>query len=147
MAPRWLAQYRAPELGEYDLGEVDSINGAFMLIRREALDSVGLLDEAYWLAGDDLDWCFRAKRQGWKIWYDGGVEIVHVKGGTTVHEKRRARYRGVRHNVGFHHAMGRFYRKFYAGKRPFLDTAVYLAIGVKLMLSVARSAVGRRRLT
>jgi N-acetylglucosaminyl-diphospho-decaprenol L-rhamnosyltransferase len=146
-APRWLAQYRAPELDEHDQGEVDSINGAFMLIRREALKTVGLLDEHYWLCADDLDWCFRAKRQGWKIWYDGSVEIVHVKGGTTVHEKKRARYRGLRHNVAFHRGMGRFYRKFYAGQRPLVDVAVYLGIGVKLMFSVARSAIGRQSLT
>src|SRR4051812_42955661 len=39
-APRWLAQYRAPELGEYEAGEVDAVNGAFMLARRDAVDEV-----------------------------------------------------------------------------------------------------------
>jgi hypothetical protein len=43
--------------------------------------------------------------------------------------------------------MGRFYRKFYAGERPLVDAAIYLAIGGKLLFSASRSAVARRRLT
>jgi hypothetical protein len=141
-APRWLAQYRAPELGEYEAGPVDAVNGAFMLVRREALDDVGLLDEGYWLYMDDLDWCYRFQQKGWKVWYDGAVSVMHVKGGTTM----RQRHRGLRHNVAFHRSMGRFYRKFYAGRNPPLDAAIYLAIAAKLTVSVARSAVARRSL-
>jgi GT2 family glycosyltransferase len=141
-APRWLAQYRAPELGEYDAGEVDAVNGAFMLVRREALDDVGLLDEGYWLYMDDLDWCFRFKQKGWKVWYDGAVTVMHVKGGTTVQK----RHRGLRHNVAFHRSMGRFYRKFYAGRRPLVDGLIYVAIVGKLAISVARSSLARRSL-
>ena len=61
-----LAQYRAPELGEHDVGDVDAVNGAFMLVRRSAMAEVGLIDEAYWLYMEDLDWCYRFKRSGWK---------------------------------------------------------------------------------
>jgi GT2 family glycosyltransferase len=142
-APRWLAQYRAPELGEYEAGEVDAVNGAFMLVRREALDDVGLFDEAYWIYMEDLDWCFRFKRKGWKVWYDGAVSIMHVKGGTTV----RKRHRGLRHNVAFHRSMGRFYRKFYAGRNPLFDGVIYGAIGGKLAIAIVRSTVARRSLT
>jgi N-acetylglucosaminyl-diphospho-decaprenol L-rhamnosyltransferase len=142
-APRWLAQYRAPELGEYEAGEVDAVNGAFMLVRREALEDVGLLDEDYWLYMDDLDWCFRFKRKGWRVWYDGRVTVMHVKGGTTVTK----RHRGLRHNVAFHRSMGRFYRKFYGGRRPLVDGVIYGAILGKLAIAVARSAVARRSLT
>ena len=115
-APSWLQQYRAPELGEHEEGPVDSLNGAFMLIRREALEDVGLLDEGYWLYIDDLDWCFRFHRKGWGVWYDGRVSILHVKGGTTVTENRRARHRAVPQTIAFHRSMGRFYRKFYSGR-------------------------------
>ena len=141
-APRWLAQYRAPELGEYEAGEVDAVNGAFMLVRREALDEVGPLDEGYWLYMDDLDWCFRFRQHGWKVWYDGAVTVMHVKGGTTV----RKRHRGLRHNVAFHRSMGRFYRKFYAGRRPLADGVIYAAILGKLAIAVARSTIARRSL-
>ena len=52
------------------LGEVDAINGAFMLCRAEAVREVGLLDEGYWLYMEDLDWCARFWRAGWKIFYE-----------------------------------------------------------------------------
>jgi GT2 family glycosyltransferase len=136
------ARYQAPELGEYELGEVDAVNGAYMLIRRAAIDEVGLLDEGYWLYMDDLDWCYRFKLAGWKVVYDGRVSSMHVKGGTT---KRKA-HRGLRHNVAFHRSMGRFYRKFYAGRNPPADVAIYLAIGAKLAISATRSAIARRSL-
>jgi GT2 family glycosyltransferase len=125
---------------------VDSLNGAFMLIRREALEQVGLLDEGYWLYMDDLDWCYRFHRAGWGVWYDGSVSVLHVKGGTTVHERRSGRHRGLRHNVAFHRSMGRFYRKFYSGRSPLFDAAIYLAIGVKLTVAIARSTAARRSL-
>ena len=137
------AQYKAPELGEYELGEVDAVNGAYMLIRKTAMDEVGLLDEGYWLYMDDLDWCYRFKRAGWRVVYDGRVSSMHVKGGTTV----KKRHRGLRHNVAFHRSMGRFYRKFYAGKNPLMDIVIYLAIGGKLAVSICRSAIARRSLT
>ena len=146
-APRALAQYRAPEKGEHDAGEVDAVNGAFMLVRREALDEVGLLDQRYWLYMEDLDWCYRFKQAGWGVFYDGRVSVLHVKGGTTVSERRSRRHRGLRHNVAFHRSMGRFYRKFYAGENAAQDVAVYLAIGAKFLIAWARSAIARRSLT
>jgi hypothetical protein len=114
-----------------------------MLCRRSAIEQVGLLDEAYWLYMEDLDWCFRFKQRGWKVWYDGSVTVIHVKGGTS----KVKRHRRLRHNVAFHRGMGRFYRKFHAGRRPLLDVAIYLALAAKLFVSVVRSAVARRRLT
>ena len=101
------------------------------------------MDEVYWLYMDDLDWCYRFKQKGWKVFYDGAVTVMHVKGGTTV----RNRHRALRQNVAFHRGMGRFYRKFYAGERPLVDAGIYLAIGGKLLFSASRSAVARRRLT
>ena len=135
-----LAQYRATEVPEHGQGEVDAVNGAFMLVRRSAIEQVGLLDEAYWLYMEDLDWCYRFHQAGWQVWYEGSSSFVHVKGGTS---KRRG-HRSLRTNVAFHRGMGRFYRKFYAGRRPLLDSAVYLAIGAKLAVSATRGALATR---
>ena len=143
-SPRALSQYRAPALGEHEAGEVDAVNGAFMLVRRPALDHVGLLDERYWLYMEDLDWCYRFKQAGWAVFYDGRVSAVHVKGGTHVHQVNGSRHRGLRQNTAFHRSMGRFYRKFYSGTHPLADAAIYLAIGVKLAIAVARSTLARR---
>jgi hypothetical protein len=56
----------------------------------------------------------------------------------------RKRHRGLRTNVAFHRAMGRYYRKFHGGSHPLLDMLVYLALGAKLGVSVVRSACARR---
>ena len=144
MAGARLGQYRAPEVGELDAGEVDAVNGAFMLVRRSAMDEVGLLDEGYGTWMEDLDWCYRFKRRGWKVFYDGRATVIHVKGGTTVAARKHGRYRSLRHNLAFHRSMGRFYRKFYSGERPLIDAAVYAAIGAKLMIAVTRSTIARR---
>jgi GT2 family glycosyltransferase len=136
-----LARYRAPELEECDAGEVDAVNGAFMLVRRSAMEEVGLLDEGYWLYMEDLDWCYRFHQAGWRVWYDGGATFVHVKGGTS------GQHRAARQNVAFHRGMGRFYRKFHGSERPLEAVAVYAGIGAKLAVSLTRSAFARRRLT
>jgi len=141
-APRWLAQYRAPELGEHDCGEVDAVNGAYMLVRREAVADVGLFDEAYWTYMEDLDWCYRFHQKGWKVWYEGAVSTMHVKGGTTI----RKRHRPLKHTVAFHRSMGRYYRKFHAGRWPLVDWAIYAAILGKLGVAVTRSTIARRSL-
>jgi N-acetylglucosaminyl-diphospho-decaprenol L-rhamnosyltransferase len=141
-APKWLAQYRAPTLGEFEAGEVDAVNGAFMLVRHEALQHVGLFDEAYWLYMEDLDWCFRFRQAGWKVWYDGAVTVMHVKGGTSM----RNRHRALRPTIAFHRSMGRFYRKFYAGHNGVVDWTIYAAILGKLAIAATRSAVARRSL-
>jgi len=135
-----LAGYRAPDVDEHGSGVVDAVNGAFMLVRRSAMEQVGLLDEGYWLYMEDLDWCYRFHEKGWKVWYDGAATFVHVKGGTS------GQHRAVRQNVAFHRGMGRFYRKFQGHGRPFEAAAVYTGIGVKLALSMTRSSIGRRRL-
>ncbi|HWQ23968.1 MAG TPA: glycosyltransferase family 2 protein, partial [Gaiellaceae bacterium] len=74
-APARLAQYRAPDV---ERGPVDAVNGAFMLIRRRALDEVGLFDEGYWLYMEDLDLCYRFAQAGWVTWYEPDVAVVHV---------------------------------------------------------------------
>jgi N-acetylglucosaminyl-diphospho-decaprenol L-rhamnosyltransferase len=131
-----LAAYRAPDV---EAGPVDAINGAFMLVRRAALDRVGLFDERYWMYMEDLDLSYRFARDGWITWYEPGVTVIHVKAGTTGSD------RGLRLNAAFHYGMYRFYRKHYAEHRAVLvNAAVYCGIGVKLALSVLRS--GARRL-
>lgn len=126
-----LSQYRATDLGEYEAGEVDAINGAYMLVRREALLEVGLLDEGYWLYMEDLDWCRRFWIAGWKVFYDPAGTVLHVKGGSS------GKRRGFRQEVAFHRGMGRFYRRFDApGKPTVINLAVYLGIGAKLAASL-----------
>lgn len=136
-----LGQYRATHLGDDEAGEVDAVNGAFMLCRREAIGAVGLLDEGYWLYMEDLDWCHRFWDAGWKVFYEPAGVALHVKGGSS--PGRRA----PRQEIAFHRGMGRFYRRFDAPRHNLLlNVAVYTGIGAKLSFSLARSgAVMLRR--
>ena len=130
-----LSQYRATELGDDEPGEVDAVNGAFMLCRREAVREVGLLDEGYWLYMEDLDWCHRFWDAGWKVFYEPAGVALHVKGASS------GRRRAPRQEIAFHRGMARFYRRFDApGNNPLLNTAVYLGIAAKLAISLAITA-------
>ncbi|OGJ41669.1 MAG: hypothetical protein A2378_02190 [Candidatus Pacebacteria bacterium RIFOXYB1_FULL_44_10] len=61
------------------LHEIDACTGAGMLIRSSAMQKVGLFDEDYFFYGEDLDWCYRFKKAGWKIVYDPRTELTHLK--------------------------------------------------------------------
>jgi N-acetylglucosaminyl-diphospho-decaprenol L-rhamnosyltransferase len=135
-----LSQYRATQLGDDEPGEVDAVNGAFMLCRAEAVREVGLLDEGYWLYMEDLDWCHRFWDAGWKVFYEPAGTALHVKGGSS--GARRA----PRQEVAFHRGMARFYRRFDAPEHnPLLNAAVYAGIGAKLATSLAITALGTGR--
>ena len=60
--------------------QIDSCVGAFMLMKREVIAGVGDLDEDYFWYGEDLDFCYRAKRYGWQVVYVPDVKILHYKG-------------------------------------------------------------------
>jgi GT2 family glycosyltransferase len=130
-----LAAYRAPHV---ESGPVDAVNGAFMLVRRRALEEVGGFDEGYWLYMEDLDLCYRFARAGWVTWYEPSATVIHVKGGSS------GRYRPPRANLAFHHGMLRFYRMHYARERSVVvNAAVYAGIGLKLASALVRSGFGR----
>jgi GT2 family glycosyltransferase len=139
-APDSLSRYRAPHLDENEPGAVDAVNGAFMLVRTEAVREVGLLDEGYWLYMEDLDWCRRFWSAGWRVFYEPAAIALHVKGGSSGDR------RGLRQEIAFHRGMGRFFRKFDAPTRPTpLNAAIYAGIGAKLALSLGITAAHRMR--
>lgn len=104
---RYNMTYLSPDIET----EVDSVVGAFMMIRREAIAQVGLLDETYWMYGEDLDWAFRIKQAGWKIRYNPAVTVLHVK--------RASSRQSQRAKLAFTEAMEKFYREHYRQTTPF----------------------------
>jgi GT2 family glycosyltransferase len=133
-----LGQYRATHLGDDEPGEVDAVNGAFMLCRAEAVRDVGLLDEGYWLYMEDLDWCHRFWDAGWKVFYEPAGVALHVKGGSSGARRR------PKQEIAFHRGMARFYRRFDAPEHNLLlNLAVYAGIVAKLVISLAITAVKR----
>lgn len=85
--------------------EVDSVVGAYMQVRKTAIERVGLLDEDFFMYGEDLDWAYRIKQTGYKIWYHSDVAVRHVK--------RASSSRSSRAQFEFWRAMLIFYRKHY----------------------------------
>jgi GT2 family glycosyltransferase len=102
------AHYTAGQLDRDEVGYVDAVTGAFMLVRRKAVEDVGGMDERFWLYGEDLDWCARFRASGWKILYWPRVEIVHVKGGSAGGPRSWAP------RVAFHRSMWLYYEKHLA---------------------------------
>lgn len=105
-----LAQYNLTYLPEDQETEVDSVVGAFMLVRREAIVQAGLLDEAFFMHGEDLDWAYRIKQAGWRVWYYPRVRVLHHKGAAS-RGNPRVRY-------AFYQAMHIFVRKHYRQQTP-----------------------------
>jgi hypothetical protein len=63
-----------------DVREVDVVTGCFMLVRREAIEQIGLLDERFFMYGEETDWCYRFKQAGWKAIFTPAAEIIHLGG-------------------------------------------------------------------
>jgi len=66
-----------------DVREVEVVTGCFMLVRREAIDQVGLMDESFFMYGEETDWCFRFRQAGWKSLFTPQAEIIHLGGAST----------------------------------------------------------------
>lgn len=107
---RRFGRYNLTYLDPDEMAEVDAVVGAFMMVRREAIAKVGLLDEGFFMYGEDLDWCYRIKAVGWKVYYNPEVTVLHIK--------RAASARNPRAQVEFWRAMEYFYRKHYAARTP-----------------------------
>ena len=130
---RRFGRYNLTFLDPDDVVEVDSVVGAFMVVRGSLLKSVGLLDEAFFMYGEDLDWALRIKQAGWKVYYNGQTEVYHYK-------RASSRQRNVRSLVAFYEAMLIFFRKHYAKRtawpiRWLIVTAIYLRAAVAIALS------------
>jgi GT2 family glycosyltransferase len=77
---RWLgrARYVGVDLGRVQ--SVEAVAGCFMLVRREVIERVGPLDEAFFMYGEEAEWCYRIRKAGWQIYYFPGATIVHLEG-------------------------------------------------------------------
>lgn len=81
--PRWrlVAAYNLTYLDEFGVYSVDCLSGAFMMVPRAVVETVGGLDEDFFMYGEDIEWCYRIRRAGFDVWYEGSVSTIHLKGG------------------------------------------------------------------
>ncbi|WP_212800587.1 glycosyltransferase family 2 protein [Pseudomonas sp. St316] len=116
---------------------VEAISGACMLVKREAIDNVGLWDENYFLHCEDLDWCMRFHQAGWRVLFVPDAQVMHVFGGCS---RQRPYF------VEWHKHLGilRFYRKFFRRKYPTaLWVSVVIGVWFRFSLMVLRHATTR----
>lgn len=124
---RFFSKYKMSYLNKDETAEVDAVSGACMMIRREVIKQIGLLDEDCFAYGEDIDYCLRAKQAGWKISYYPEAKIIHYKG------KGGSGVKPMRSIVEYHRAMHVYYRKHLAKKYFFLlNWAVYTGITLRL---------------
>jgi GT2 family glycosyltransferase len=95
LATRLLEEWVVPRPLAERGGRVDWVSGASMLVRREVLDAVGLMDEEYFLFYEEVDLCLRARRAGWATWHEPASRVVHLGGQSTgIDESRPQRKPG-----------------------------------------------------
>lgn len=99
-----------------------------MIVRKDLIRDIGYLDEKFFIYCEDTDYCYRAIKAGWDIYYFPKVEVVHMHGGTTKQLKTKAL-------LFFHKGVFLFYRKHFASKNFFLlNFIVYAGISIRLII-------------
>ena len=124
--------------------EIDAMAGAFMIVGREAGEQVGWGDKDYFFYGEDIDFCYKLKQKGWKIYYVPTVSILHIKGvsgGLKKHSQQittATRETKIRATNWRFDAMKIFYRKHYLNKYPKILTWLVLqGISLKQKLTIS----------
>ncbi|QKG58924.1 glycosyltransferase [Hymenobacter sp. BRD128] len=135
---RTFGRYHLGFLANDEAHEVAVLSGAFMLLRQAALTQVGLLDEDYFMYGEDIDLSYRLTRGGWQNWYFPGTRILHYKGEST---KRTS----VNYVLVFYRAMVIFARKHFASSQAglfsfLINSAIWLRAGLALAQRLATAA-------
>jgi GT2 family glycosyltransferase len=136
---------RSRKFGRYHLGylhkdkthEVDVLSGAFMFMRRTALEKAGLLDEDYFMYGEDIDLSYKIQQEGYKNYYFPETRIVHYKGEST-------KKSSVNYVLIFYKAMAIFARKHLSQTNAtFFSILIHLAIYLRAALAIFKRLINR----
>jgi GT2 family glycosyltransferase len=112
--------------------EVEILSGCFILARRKSIDEIGVLDEAFWMYGEDVDWCWRCGRSGWKVMFYPEAEAIHYSGGSSAHDP-------CRYAVALQHARQQLWAKHCSRTA---QTGLLLLLAVQAVLRVLAATVG-----
>lgn len=123
-------KYHLSYLPQDQICEIDVISGAFMLMRKSVLDKIGMLDETFFMYGEDIDLSYRITQAGYKNYYFPETQIIHYKGEST---KRSS----LNYVVIFYKAMAIFSKKHFSGSNAFwFNALIHLAIFLKAGLAL-----------
>lgn len=126
-------KYHQGYKGYDSIHTVDAISGAFFMIKKSVIDIVGLLDESFFMYGEDLDWAYRIKEDGWNIVFNPHVKVLHKKKQSgRLHTDKKVKKVTQYH---FYSTMKQFYQKHYEKKYPRLVTyIVYAALDMRIAM-------------
>jgi N-acetylglucosaminyl-diphospho-decaprenol L-rhamnosyltransferase len=140
IAPRrLLSRYYAEDIDDEDTADVDWLVGACLIVRRNVVDQVGYLDEAYFMYSEELDWCRRIKASGWRIVYLPEAKFIH-------HIGKSSEQAVTERHINFQRAKLRYFRKFHG--RPaaaFLRAVLLLNYAFQLVVETAKGSLGNKR--
>jgi GT2 family glycosyltransferase len=132
---RRFGHYYLSYIDEDLVADVDSVVGAFMLVRRSLIDAIGPMDERFFMYCEDEDWCWRAKQHGTRVVYHPGVVVHHSKGDS-------ARHRPFKSIYNWHRSIALYHRKNIAGRYPApVNAAVYAGVFVGLVVASIRQGI------
>jgi len=123
-ASQALQRFRVPIQARFANHPCDWVNGASMMVRREVFETVGLMDEGYFLYFEETDFCRRVKQAGWSIWHVPASRVVHLEGQSTgvtgahLALKPRPKY--------WFDSRARYYRKHHPGAYAFLADLIWI---------------------
>jgi GT2 family glycosyltransferase len=146
LSRRWPGnRWTRRNLGPSDAGNpriVDWVTGACMMVRREAFDAVGGMDEQFFLYWEDADFCFRLGRAGWLTIYNPRVEVLHLTGRSSAFARQAAL-------IAFHRSAYRYFRKHSGRAAKVFAPCVYLILQARLLIRLAAlwSSAESRRLS
>ncbi len=124
-----MAKYNLTYLNPNKPNEVDAVSGAFLMISKNVINEIGILDEDFFMYGEELDLCFRAKKAGWSVMYYPNAEIIHYKGECSKFNSRRA-------TLEFYRAMYLFHKKHFAKRHSIIiNSIIYTGIFLKALCS------------
>jgi N-acetylglucosaminyl-diphospho-decaprenol L-rhamnosyltransferase len=135
---RFTARYKMRDLDRSHATDVDWVSGACFLARRDAFESVGGFDEAYFMYVEDVDLCWRLHRAGWAVRYEPAASVTHLQGLSTA----RHPYRMI---AAHHRSLLRFAARSSRGSRRALLPLVAAGLLVRMVLAWADHANGARR--
>ncbi|MCI0399258.1 MAG: glycosyltransferase family 2 protein [Chloroflexi bacterium] len=134
-----LRRYYAQDLPDEATADVDWLMGACLMVRREVVEQVGLMDEAYFMYSEELDWCRRIKMAGWRVVYRPAARVLHHQG------KSSDQVVTARH-IYFQQAKLRYFRKYHGRAAAlFLRLFLLFSYGWQLGLEAAKGVLGHKR--
>ena len=118
---------------------VDYVEGACLLVRRQAFQEVGGLDEGYFMYAEEVDWCYRMAKHGWQVWYQPEAKIIHLGGASSAGRR-------THREADLYRSRIRFFRKHYGGhSAQFLKIQIYTSTALKTVIhGMARRLTGGR---